>query len=269
MTFETQGFLSQDIETWRKRFVEKNSEWFGIAARVNEVAQKLAFSAHTKDGGRNAERRLLAGQLFVRVLSSFQGAILMAERGMTVEARTLVRGCLESTFILGALHDDDYEIVKIMLHADYNSRRTLAYNLSRNAIFRGVVDANTLRNVDSLADAAAKPCQVPKLSYKELAEKGGMEGLYDIYKQLSADAAHPTVTSLSRHLDPDERDTANSVVCGPDGNVSELIDTISLALNILLGACMAFNQTVENPDANDALRAVFEELCQLHKRNLT
>jgi hypothetical protein len=48
----------------------------------------------------------LAALLFVRGLSSFQAAILLAERGMIQDARTITRSCFESVFCFGALRND-------------------------------------------------------------------------------------------------------------------------------------------------------------------
>jgi hypothetical protein len=40
-------------------------------------------------------------------LSSFQGALLLAERGMTVEAQTLARSCLGSVFFLNVTAQEE------------------------------------------------------------------------------------------------------------------------------------------------------------------
>jgi hypothetical protein len=43
-----------------------------------------------------SEQLLVMLQFFVRATSNYQGAIILAERGMTVEARILARACLET-----------------------------------------------------------------------------------------------------------------------------------------------------------------------------
>jgi hypothetical protein len=56
--------------------------------------------------------------LFVRVLSNFQGAILMAERGAIVEVRTLARTCLETVFALAAAIRMAVRLVEIFAYLD-------------------------------------------------------------------------------------------------------------------------------------------------------
>jgi hypothetical protein len=44
----------------------------------------------------------------------YQGAALLAERGMTVEARTLARSTLEGAFYLGAVANDPTFVDKLV-----------------------------------------------------------------------------------------------------------------------------------------------------------
>jgi hypothetical protein len=54
--------------------------------RLDGAAQVLALKLSSSDN-----QALTAGLLFLRGVSSFQGTVLLAERGMTGDARTLVR----------------------------------------------------------------------------------------------------------------------------------------------------------------------------------
>jgi hypothetical protein len=49
----------------------------------------------------------LASLLYRRALQSFQGAVLMAERGMIADALTLVRSCAETAIARGSVAGDE------------------------------------------------------------------------------------------------------------------------------------------------------------------
>jgi hypothetical protein len=80
LTIDEQGFLSPEIAAWIGKHRAENRAWFSLAMDLNSVAQQelLLLEIRLEDN-----KAVLAALLFVRGLSSFQAAILLAERGMT------------------------------------------------------------------------------------------------------------------------------------------------------------------------------------------
>jgi hypothetical protein len=103
MSLQTDGYLSPDIGKWIAKHRAEHASAFALADRLNRVAQQVMLGAEVPI---EDNRSLLILLFFARCLSSFQGALLMVERGMTVEALTLARNCLESSFLLGAVVAD-------------------------------------------------------------------------------------------------------------------------------------------------------------------
>jgi hypothetical protein len=97
MSFEIDDYLIPDIDRWIAKNRTQYADAFGLADRLSRVAQQVMLSAEVSTGDKRA---LLILLFFARALSSFQGALLLAERGVTVEAQTLARSCLESAFFL-------------------------------------------------------------------------------------------------------------------------------------------------------------------------
>ena len=91
--------------------------WFGHAMDINLIAQQLLLEVPLED-----KKAFLAALLFVRGLSSFQAAILLAERGMIQDARTITRSCFETVFCFGALHKDPGFLEKFEKHDIYGKR---------------------------------------------------------------------------------------------------------------------------------------------------
>lgn len=96
MSIDKYGFLSPDMANWKKKHRADNATWFSFAEKLNSTGQNIlgGLSIVNEENGKNND--LLTMLLFTRVLSNFQGTVLMAEHGMVVEARSLARNCLES-----------------------------------------------------------------------------------------------------------------------------------------------------------------------------
>jgi hypothetical protein len=86
-----EGFLSPVISEWIKQHRLANQGWFSLADDLNRVAMRLMPSLIVPPEDDNV---FLAVLLFLRGLSSFQGAVLLAERGMTQDARNARSGLL-------------------------------------------------------------------------------------------------------------------------------------------------------------------------------
>ena len=99
------GFLSDLIEEARPHFAHLHPQWFPQARSLNHEAL-LAF--HRREDaviGRTAHDPIcLATRLMMRTLNSFQGAIILYERGMSAEGDTLARGVFEIAFWIGFLN---------------------------------------------------------------------------------------------------------------------------------------------------------------------
>ncbi len=96
------------------------------------------------------------------------------------------------------------------------------------------------------------------LSPKDVALGGLLRDGYLIYTQLSADAAHPTVTSLNRHVGHRETNNEAVVEVAPVPNDAEVTMTWDWACNAMLGACVAVNEILGGTQAGQKLEQIAE-----------
>jgi hypothetical protein len=114
--------LSADIRAWIKKHRTENQAWFGLAEDLNRIGHRqLAILSVPADD----KPAFLTALLFMRGLSGFQGAILLAERGMTQEARTLVRGLLRDR-ILSRCNPEGPAFAEVFVRDDASRRQKLA-----------------------------------------------------------------------------------------------------------------------------------------------
>jgi hypothetical protein len=98
------GFLSPQLRKWTTSTKRDYQKWFRFIKRLNRAAMKV-LAAIEPDLNKN--RELFAALLCRRALQTFQGSILLAERGMIADALTLVRSCAETAIALGCFAADD------------------------------------------------------------------------------------------------------------------------------------------------------------------
>jgi hypothetical protein len=202
-------------------------------------------------------------------MGNFQGAVILLQKGQIVEARTLARCCYENLFWIGSLANKGDAFVKAMELDDAASRMKRATGLlewskqqSQNFDF-----AESLEKFrDGMKEQHGKPGGI---THKGAADDGGIGPAYIIYRELSGDAAHPSATSLSRHVTWDgEGDEAMFTVHAiPVNEPFAAPDTLELACNPLLGVCVAANQILGGVEAGERLDSLFKTFRELSDAN--
>jgi hypothetical protein len=255
VSIDEQGFLSCNMNLWISKHRTENAVWFAHAEKLNRLGQRAVINVigETEDGRGLADHKLVSMLLFVRALSNFQGTMLMAERGMVIEARTLLRTCVESTLCLGALKNDP-AFLTTLLHDELRSRKARANFLlkepGRLAFCDGDAAARLREYVESI-DTWGKLSSNP---IEQMAEKAGWVDLYLFYRQLSGDAAHPSITALDRYVLSDESREKAEIRWGPNCPSPDISDTLNLACHVFIGACACITELFLNADRDIELR---------------
>src|SRR5258707_5105012 len=122
MNFQIDGLLSADISEWVELNRSTHARWFSVIYAVNRLAQRRRLSLAV-DGG--DLQGIFAASLYGRGLTNFQGAMVLAERGITLGARTLLRNCFEDIFYLGAVQSTK-EYYQKLVEADAIIRPRIA-----------------------------------------------------------------------------------------------------------------------------------------------
>jgi hypothetical protein len=235
MSLETDGFLSKDAP-WIAKIRAENAARFSLCEKLNQLAVRIGMRELdvVTDTG-YADSRIVALLLFYRSTSSFQGTVLLAERGMIVEARTLARSCLETAIHLGALRTDP-EHVRNLLNDELFSRKQRAKAILDEPELVSSAAAGRLR---AFLDDVEKRGKLSRHSLEQLAKNAGVEGLYLFFRQLSSDAAHPTLSSLNRYVASDPSLNIKGTHCMPKLDHVEIGDTLQLATMSFILACTA------------------------------
>ncbi|MFO1024686.1 MAG: DUF5677 domain-containing protein [Acetobacteraceae bacterium] len=211
MSLESEGYLSPDVRSWIATHRSQNPELFGLADRMNRTAQRTMMGCAVPD---NDNRALLVVLLFARGLSSFQDGVLMIERGMSVEALTLARSCLETSFYLAAIVRDPAAI-EGMIGSDAKHKKKITRWLTGPGAAAADLPHEQTERLRAFLLRAATDGPAPGIA--DVARKAEMSEIYEtVYRDLCDRAAHPSLNSLLRHVTQDAHGNVVGLRFGPE-----------------------------------------------------
>jgi hypothetical protein len=250
--------------------VASTAAWLSLADRL--YAKGVDIFDHSdlveSDAG-TQDPKVVALTLLARTLGNFQAAVQLLGSKHVVEARTLARCCYENLYWITSLANKGDEFVKAMELDDAASRmkranELLAWSKAQNQAYDFAERLEVFHK--GLKEKHGKPGAIV---HRQAADDGGVGSSYIVYRELSADAAHPSATSLSRHVTwSDEGDASRfSVHAVPEQEYREVEDTLELLCSAVLGVCVGANEIVGGAQAGERLDALSAEFRKLSDGN--
>jgi hypothetical protein len=244
--------------------------WLALGHRLYEKGKAIFdHSSVLESEAGTKDPKVVALTLLARTMGNFQAAVLLLDNGHIVEARAMARCCWENMFWIASLEKKGDEFIKAMELDDAASRMKRANGLlewskAQNQKYDFAERLETFRK--GYKEEHGKP---DSINHKQAADDGGVGQGYIIYRELSGDAAHPSATSLSRHVTWDgEGDTAQFTVHAlPVDEPGAADDALELACNPLLVVCVAANEIVGGVEAGERLTKLFEDFTALSNAN--
>jgi hypothetical protein len=252
---EEEGSLAPTIVNTIAKIRADYAPWFEIAASFNKLAMRVLPTLRA--GTANAQQ-LFAATLYGRTITSFQSAVILAERGLMADARTVVRAATETGIILAALASNAAVIDILELRHYYHRRKLYTVWLNDRAS-RASMSADDITALEQdIADIdmeypTVKDMRTDPINIASLADQAGLISIYNaVYRATSSDAAHTSITALERHVRADAGGNIQSMVVGPD--VGDLPDTISVAITMMSLAIEASTKLFAIHEFGDELR---------------
>jgi hypothetical protein len=100
------------------------------------------------------------------------------------------------------------------------------------------------------------------INFGEITKDGSLKNAYLWYKQLSSDAAHPSLEALTRHITK-EANGGLLVSVEPVASEKDILDTIEWACQALMGVIVGANQIAGPVKAGEKLPALCDEFIRL------
>ena len=239
--FGRHGFLAPVIDLISHNNRVIHNDWFELARDTNACLQAIALKAMEEHVGAIGDKNVLSTLLLLRSLGLLQGSIMMLEKGMLVEARILMRAMLETSFCLGAIHDDADAFV-----AQFKSdHRKSSRQQAEAAISCGALDpaSDQFQALTKTIETISKSEQLMRMT--DIGKTGPLARSVLLYKIMSNDSAHNSVTSVLNHFDHDK----GQFSLGPAENDKIELNLDNLVL-IATGIGVGFTNIVGDVESN-------------------
>ena len=220
MTIENNGFLSSDINHFIESFNEKLKTTFSYCRNLNKFAQKLLYSLNIRNRMLN---ELIIGSAYTHLLSSFQGSILMAERGMSNEMRVLSRNFLEMVFLICAISNNE-DNAKLFLLDDEIQRKKLLNKYS--TISPEYQNKDILPKIQKvIADVKnnIKSKNIKHITIEYLSKEAKLFDHYKSYYAILSLSVHPSARELQFTFSFNDKNEIKSINYGPNEDDIEKI----------------------------------------------
>jgi hypothetical protein len=228
------------------------TQWTELADTIGQTCLDIIGGVPvTVTEKRFADPKVLAVMLASRSLLNFRGVFVLIENGLVVEARILVRSCFENAFWIAGLQAKGDGFVKKMLEDEMWSRKVRGeWALSKKPQLSEDVEKRLREQLKAINKKWEK---AKSLSPKDVALSGLLREGYGIYSQLSADASHPTVTSLNRHVGRSDKEDEALIDVVPVPKEQEIVTTWDWACNAMLGVSVGVNEILGGAPAGQRL----------------
>jgi hypothetical protein len=238
--------------------VAKLKAWKEMAKRLVKKGKAIfACEVDLTDERGTKDPKVIALALLARSIHNFEAALLLLEHDYVVEARTLMRCCYENLFWIASLLKKGDAFIQKMELDDLASRKKRAKSLLSWAD-DSPQKPTFAESLKSLSDGFASQ-KAEAIMHKQAAQEGEIQHAYIFYSELSNDAAHPSATSLSRHITLSDNQPVFTVNAMPITDEAEKGETIDFGCTALLGICAAAQEILEREATGEKLEALFKE----------
>jgi len=241
------GFLSPRTNDFLSMYRQQLCAWFDLIEALNALGQRQMHRGVEKAGKLGSLDPInISARLFMRTMSNFQGSVLLAERGMVVEAQTLVRSCYENSFWIGAFFSSPAEALEAFQLDETKSQDSRADAFLRIVEEHG--DDAALKETREQFARRREKSKKAATGMEKLAKLAGLHTVFAFYKEVSASSAHPSLYSIERYFDKIPGGW-RGFVGGPDTKENVAL-ALNLACHAVICALAAFGQHI-GPSEDD------------------
>lgn len=259
---ETDGFLSDEAINSKKYFVDKYVDLFDFAVELNRFSMDV-MSSQKVDW--EDKQKFILKTLHIRLIENYQATILLLQMGMISQAKVLVRGMLESVFILVALQKKPDLVQSYYDQFEEGRRRALKASCQfkgkelKQAAKEHELEKHYIEQKKSLIDK-----ELNSLRPKQWAIAAELEDFYNLWYTLYSNSAHSNLPALDDHIDKTEKEI--NLAFGPTEKY--LCETFQCCVYIMLNANNSMAQCYSQ-DKKKELDAMYEKIKTIDEKYLS
>lgn len=231
-----------------------------VADELENAAIGLAERAHTIEG-QPSDPPILSALLLYRGLSHFRAVCVLADKGLGIEARTIMRNIIEVALCIAHVHADADGFVRALESDGAASTIGQAKVLLNDSRLAASLKPEGRRALNEFLGRASEQRQ-QTLNLGQIARGGEIASLYLAYRVASFDAAHVSALSLARHFVRDTEGRFTHFQLGAD-NDADICNTLNLAIRAFAAVCVAHNNIVNDREGHGDMIALTERMARM------
>lgn len=213
---------------------------FELFLRLEDHATLLLESFHLEA---DDSQGILVASYFSRTRDGVRAAVILAERGLSVQSRVVLRAALESQFHLRACLSGEF--CKKLVTADLVQRNKMLRKADSLSKMADIPSLNRMLSSEGISQFRKEVSEIESgnIPVVEIAKAADCHDLYlGLYTTLSA-AVHSSVYDIERRLVFSKDGHIEALSAGPDIDEVEFI--LIGAVEVLLSASMAAGAFVD------------------------
>ncbi len=221
-------------------YTDPVTEWFGLAHDLRNACLSLLSQTRVQIFGSIEENPdLLAVLLFCRTITNFKGAISLFRQRLVIEAQTLQRSCFENSLCLRRLAHEGAAFAKAISDDGLFNEASFA-----KLVMPMVTDQAMLEQVKTHTDLGKGRKKINESG--SVALDGAVED-YAEFRRLSMSAAHPSSTSLLRHVVKNAETDAFEICAEVLDDDQELVTNLFYTIAAMMHTLSSFIQCLSPP----------------------
>ncbi len=121
-SFKNDGFLSEELTAWTEQNLIRNEEWYSLFNSINRLCQRVAFEMVD---GISTKKELIVAAIYLRIITTAQAVVILAEKGIVAQSRVLIRSLFEGGFVLLSLIRDDKIYERYLEQSTYQTYKSI------------------------------------------------------------------------------------------------------------------------------------------------
>ncbi len=203
-TIEEEGFLSEEAFKNKEIFYNNYRNLFDFASNLNRLSMELMRSIKLDW---DDHPKIILNTLQLRLIENYQAVVLLLQLGMVSQAKVIVRGMLETLFILVALQKKPDLLQCYFDQFEEGRKRALKASCQfEGEHLKKAAKEHKLEQHYINQRFAVKGKTLKVLKPKQWAAEAELLDFYNLWYTLYSNSSHSNLPALDDHFDKTEQE---------------------------------------------------------------
>jgi hypothetical protein len=233
-----EGFLSSELKDIEDKFTIEFDLIFKFIRDVNKYFQACSFDIKIE---RSKIHQWFLAALYLRSLSTFQSIILLSAKGITGEAKVLLRSLIEIQYIIIAISKDNSLVNEYLGQEVVENEKILRKSTKWKEKYYGLISIKEVEEKLSELEQVKKTQRCKKFTIKDCAEKAGMLMDHEMNYSILSLTTHANVYEIKKHFIYDKDGILVSFNWGP--NKTDIPNVLVLSTEVMFRIVSSIRDT--------------------------